>query len=88
MNTAFRGINIFGPEPQGKHASRAVVACDDTIVGVLCRSNDMPDTPWWANHQLRGWLGEPFTSKSGDYTEAAQEFMARAKALGRDETDA
>ena len=83
MNTVFKGITIFGPEMQGKYARRAVVAHDDTIVGVLYKSNEMPDTPWWAGQALKEWLGEPFTSKSGDYAEAAKEFQAFARERGR-----
>ena len=82
MNAVFTGINIFGPEMQGEYARRAVVACDDTIVGVLYKSNEMPDTPWWAGQQLKDWLGEPFTSKSGDYSEAAKELRAFARERG------
>ena len=83
MSTLLTGINIFGPEMQGAYARRALVACNDTIVGVLYKSNEMPDTPWWAGQHLKEWLGEPFTSKTGDYSEAAKEFRARARELGK-----
>ena len=80
-NAVFTGLNVFGPEMQGAYARRAVVAWDSTIVGVLYKSNEMPDTPWWADQQLKEWLGEAFTSKSGEYSEAAKEFRARVRAL-------
>ena len=81
------GINIFGPEMQGEYARRAVVAHDDRIVGVLYKSNEMPSSPWWAGQQLMEWLGEPFTSSTSDYSEAAREFLARAEEI-RNEHDA
>ena len=77
----FKGINVFGPEMQGEYARRAVVAHNNEIVGVLYKSNEMPDTPWWAGQQLKDWLGEPFTSSTGDYSTAAKEFRRRAKEI-------
>ena len=30
-------------------------------LGNLCRTNDLPTSPWWADEALQGHLGGPFT---------------------------